>query len=148
MPERAECWREAKRWKVLEVTRVLTPSLQAEETRGGQLEAALESCTGDQLPLNPGCTGPQGPCSSQHLVGKVEKPKSQWEKSLVLSKVGCMGSTTLICAWKEEKRRDLGLTVGQHRARSTATPPKVLTASPKCSLVLWHYSRRKIPLEI
>lgn len=60
---------------MLEVTRVLTPSPQAEETRDGQLVAALESCTGDQFPLNPGCTGPQGPCSSQHLVGKVKNQR-------------------------------------------------------------------------
>lgn len=58
---------------MLEVALVLTPYLQAEETRDVQL--ALESCTGDQLLLNPGCTGPQGPCSSQHLVGKVKNKR-------------------------------------------------------------------------
>lgn len=54
---------------------VLTPSLQAEGTRDARLGAALEPCTGAQLLLNPGCTGPQGPCSSQHLVGKVENQR-------------------------------------------------------------------------
>lgn len=66
----------------------------------------------------------------------------------MLSKIGCEGPKTLSCGWKEGKPRDLGLMVGHRRARSTATPPKILIVSPKCSLVLWHYSRRKIPLEI
>lgn len=57
---------------MLEVALVLTPSLHAGETQDVQLAAARGSCTGDQLLLNPGCTGPQGPCSSQHLVGKVK----------------------------------------------------------------------------
>lgn len=60
---------------------VLTPFPQAGEMQDVQLVAALESCTGDQLLPNPGCTGPQGPCSSQHLVGKVKKLKSQQKKN-------------------------------------------------------------------
>lgn len=57
------------------VARVLTPSLQAEEMQDVQLVAALEPCTGDQLLLNPGCTAPQGPCSSQHLEGEVKNQR-------------------------------------------------------------------------
>lgn len=79
--------------------------------------------------------------------GEGEKPKSQQEKSLMLPKVGCMGPKTPTCAWMEPKPRDLRLTEAHRQAQSTATAPKILVTSPKSSLVLWYYSRTKIPLE-